>query len=257
MQFGICSLSIIPIRKEPSHRSELISQLLFGEVFTVTKEQGEWLFVVCAYDGYEGWISTAQFTSINSKDFESHLASPHGISVDIVGSSSSGNQSIAVVAGSTLPFFDGLNLRLGKDKFIFNHQAIIPENNKQAGFIEKISLRYLHAPYLWGGRSPFGIDCSGFSQIIFKFLGITLKRDAYQQAESGTTVNFIEESVTGDLAFFNNEEGKITHVGLILKDNQIIHASGKVRIDKLDHFGIFNQHTKKYSHQLKIIKRVI
>lgn len=257
MQVGVCALSIVPIRKEPSHRSELVSQLLFGEIYTVEKEQAEWRFVKCNYDSYEGWISASQHTALSNKDFEAHGTTAHGVSVDIVGSASSGNQSIAVVAGSTLPFFDGLNLKIGKDKFVFNHQAIIPENLKQAGLIEKLALRYLHSPYLWGGRSPFGIDCSGFTQIIFKFAGIKLKRDAYQQAESGITVNFIEESLPGDLAFFNNEEGKITHVGLILKDNQIIHASGKVRIDKLDHFGIYNQQTKKYSHQLKIIKRVL
>jgi cell wall-associated NlpC family hydrolase len=110
---------------------------------------------------------------------------------------------------------------------------------------------------MWGGRSPFGIDCSGFTQIIFKCIGISLKRDAYQQAEAGVVVDFIQSAELGDLAFFHNDEGKITHVGMVLKDQKIIHASGKVRIDTLDHYGIFDAEKKKYSHQLKIIKRVL
>ncbi|HRG90423.1 MAG TPA: C40 family peptidase, partial [Chitinophagales bacterium] len=120
---------------------------------------------------------------------------------------------------------------------------------------ERVAMRYLNAPYLWGGRSPFGIDCSGFTQVVFKFADVQLMRDAYQQAEQGAMVNFVEESQPGDLAFFSNDNGKIIHVGIVLKDQRIIHSSGKVRIDRLDHFGIYNADTKKYSHQLKVIKR--
>ena len=117
-------------------------------------------------------------------------------------------------------------------------------------------MRYLNAPYLWGGRSPFGIDCSGFTQLVFKFAGIKLQRDAYQQGGQGSIINFIEEVQPGDLAFFSNDEGAIIHVGIMLKDNRIIHSSGKVRIDKIDHFGIYNAETKKHSHLLKLIKRM-
>ena len=148
-----------------------------------------------------------------------------------------------------------MNFKIAKEKFIYNGQAIQSEA-KSSVLLERVAMRYLNAPYLWGGRSPFGIDCSGFTQMVFKFTGIKLLRDAYLQAEQGTVINFIEESQPGDLAFFTNEEGRITHVGIILKDQQIIHASGKVRIDKIDHFGIYSATQKKYSHQLKIIKRM-
>jgi cell wall-associated NlpC family hydrolase len=128
---------------------------------------------------------------------------------------------------------------------------------RTVNMLEKVALRFLHAPYLWGGRSPLGIDCSGFTQVLYKCLGIAIPRDAYQQADIGKTVNFAEEATLGDLAFFQNETGKITHVGMILKDKKIIHSSAMVRIDTFDHFGIFNADTNKYSHQLKIIKRIL
>ena len=110
---------------------------------------------------------------------------------------------------------------------------------------------------MWGGRSFFGIDCSGFTQIAFKLNGFKLPRDASQQALIGTPLSFVEEAQAGDLAFFDNEEGKIIHVGIILEDAKIIHASGKVRVDKLDHYGIFNVDSKRYSHHLRVIKRVL
>ena len=156
-----------------------------------------------------------------------------------------------------MPNFDGINFKIGKEKFIYNGQAVMADQIRTVNMLEKVAMRYLHAPYLWGGRSPLGIDCSGFVQVLYKCIGISIPRDAYQQADIGKTVNFAEEATLGDLAFFNNEEGKITHVGMILKDKKIIHSSSMVRIDTFDHFGIFNADTKKYSHQLKIIKRIL
>ena len=133
---------------------------------------------------------------------------------------------------------------------------------KTQGFSQKKHLInnamiFLNAPYLWGGRTPFGIDCSGFTQIIYRLQGINIPRDAYKQAEIGTTLSFINESEEGDLAFFDNAEGKIIHVGIIMKKNYIIHASGKVRIDKIDQEGIFNIEKKKHTHKLRIIKSIV
>lgn len=243
------------MRKEPSHRSEQISQLLFGETFEVSKEQTSWMYIKTTYDGYEGWIDYNQFTNLSDKDFYAITANEPGIALELSGSAASTYNSIPIVAGSSLPFFDGLNFKIAKEKFIYNGQAVQPDGKNPAVF-ERIAMRYLNAPYLWGGRSPFGIDCSGFTQVVFKFTGTPLKRDAYQQAEQGSVVNFIEEAIPGDLAFFANPEGHITHVGIILKHNRIIHSSGTVRIDTLDHFGIYNASSQKYTHQLKIIKRI-
>lgn len=253
MKYGIAALSIIPIRSEPSHRSEMVSQLLFGEAFEVILEQNNWLQIKCTYDGYTGWIDSNQFTPIAEKDIN-NLAVSTGLALDLMSNATSGYHAIPIVTGSNLPVFDGLNFKIGKEKFIYNGQALLADARNPAVF-ERVAMRYLNAPYLWGGRSPFGIDCSGFTQVVFKFTGVQLMRDAYQQAEQGAVVNFVEESQPGDLAFFSNDTGKIIHVGIVLKDQRIIHSSGKVRIDRLDHFGIFNADTKKYSHQLKVIKR--
>lgn len=255
---GIANVSIIPLRKEPSHKSEMVSQILFGETYQVKETKaGKWLLVSCDYDGYEGWLSEPSFHGLNIKEYKQLQESARAVSLDIVSTAMGENGSIAIACGSTLPFYDGMNFKLHKEKFIFNGSAAQQEQ-VNISMVEKIALKYLNVPYLWGGRSPFGIDCSGFTQIVFKCLFTLLKRDAYQQAEQGITINFVEEALLGDLAFFTDtNEERISHVGIVLKDNQIIHASGKVRIDKLDHFGIFNINKKKYSHRLKILKRVL
>ena len=162
---------------------------------------------------------------------------------------------VPILIGSSLPNFDGLNFKIDKKKYLFQGISL-ENNNSNISKIQKIALKYLHAPYLWGGRSPFGIDCSGFTQIVFKFLDILLPRDAYQQAELGTSIAFVEETKIGDLAFFGTEE-KITHVGIVLSNTEIIHASGKVKIDRIDHLGIYSKEQKKYTHKLRTIKRLI
>ena len=130
-------------------------------------------------------------------------------------------------------------------------------NQKPKSDIVSTAFLYLNAPYLWGGKSPFGIDCSGFTQMVYKLCGYKLLRDAYQQSNQGDALSFIEESEPGDLAFFDNEEGKIIHVGIIMENNYIIHASGKVRIDRLDHLGIYNAEQNKHTHRLRVIKKIV
>ena len=255
MKYGIAMLSIIAIRKEMSHRSEQISQLLFGETYEIMQKQGSWRLIKCTYDDYEGWIDENQHYELNEREYLNIAANDSGLALELVNSAASSTHSVPILAGSSLPFFDGMNFKIGKEKFIYNGQAVQSDAKNTAVF-ERIALRYTNAPYLWGGRSPFGIDCSGFTQLVFKFIGVPLLRDAYQQAGQGSVINFIEEAQPGDLAFFANDEGKIIHVGIILKDSRIIHASGKVRIDKIDHFGIYHAEQKKYSHNLKIIKRI-
>lgn len=257
MAYGICNLSIVPIRQEPAHRSEQASQLLFGETFTITDQQNEWIKILTSYDEYEGWIQRAQFLPLELTAFNELQKTPSYFCYDLVQILINHQQLFTIVLGSTLPLYRANSCRLGETDFTFEGNARLPENNISTSIVLENAFMYLNAPYLWGGRSPFGIDCSGFTQMVFKLSGIKLKRDAWMQAEQGTPVHLLDESQPGDLAFFDNEEGKIIHVGILTAKNRIIHSSGKVRIDSIDHHGIFNQETKRYSHNLRLIKRIL
>ena len=133
----------------------------------------------------------------------------------------------------------------------------IAEKDFTKSNLEYVYQEYLDTPYLWGGKSAFGIDCSGFVQQVYKMFGIKLLRDAYLQAEQGVPVQNLAQSKLGDLAFFKNENGRIVHVGMLLENHKIVHASGNVRIDIIDENGIINSETGKRTHQLSLIKRMI
>ncbi len=250
MQYGICRLGIVPVRKSPSDSSEMVTQLIYGDHFEVLTKQKNWLQIRIAFDQYEGWIDEKQILEISFENFEICSNDFFNCSNELIEYVQHPDQSLmAVPLGSSLVglsifkhHFEGT-----KNKPLLDQKAKIPET----------AFLYLNAPYLWGGKTPFGIDCSGLSQMVYKLHGYVLPRDAYQQAKMGEALSFIEESEPGDLAFFDNEEGHIIHVGIMLKDNYIIHAHGHVRVDRIDHTGIFNVDTKNYSHQLRVIKKII
>lgn len=259
MQHGICNLSVVPGRIEPSDKSEMITQLLFGEHFTILRKQGNWLYVRCSYDNYECWIDKKQCQEISFETWQELESREITVSMElfyILEDSERGFYQ-PVVIGSTLPYFDGTSCNLEGFEYGFDGQTNTVKHGKIEDFITQCAYTFINAPYLWGGRSPLGIDCSGFTQVVYKTAGIKLERDAYQQATQGTTLGFISEARAGDLAFFDNAEGRIIHVGIILPNQKIIHASGQVRIDAVDHQGIFNAETGVYTHQLRLIKRII
>jgi cell wall-associated NlpC family hydrolase len=237
----------------------MVSQLLFGEHFSILEEKEEWIKLKFATDGYEGWISDKQFSPIRENTFHELNSEPSKIVSDLISivTEVQGNSSFPLVMGSVLPKLNGNKLKLENRDYIFEGSFSDFKEKKSSSSIIKTAFLFLNSPYLWGGRTSLGIDCSGFTQMAFRLNGYQLPRDASQQAEIGDALNFVEEAKEGDLAFFDNEEGKITHVGIIMKDQQIIHASGKVRIDKFDHFGIFHSENKKYSHKLRVIKKVL
>ena len=247
MKYGICALSIVPVREETSDPSEQVNQLLYGDLFKITDERKNWFRVRSAHDGYEGWIDRKQAHLIDKDTFERCLREEVNYSQDLVDHVElPDGQLLTIVMGSATSRaqvmghrFDGLQ-RPGDRTALVDY-----------------ALMYLNAPYLWGGKSPFGIDCSGYTQMVYKLAGVSLMRDASQQATQGEALSFIEESEPGDLAFFDNSDGNITHVGIILEDHHIIHAHGKVRIDRIDHSGIFNRDQGKHTHKLRVIKRII
>lgn len=239
MKKKVCLLAVIPMRKEPSDRSEMVSQILFGETMDVLDETEKWALVRLHHDQYEGWVDRKQISDHNGSTADT--STPYYVKTLFA------NQNIG-----------GSNLILPAGAVLNNSQGNTSSGNTS---LKEYASMFLEAPYLWGGRTFMGIDCSGFTQVVFRLAGINLMRDAYQQAEQGELISFIEETHTGDLAFFENTEGKIIHVGIVLREGQgdikIIHASGKVRTDKLDHLGIFNEEIGAYSHSLRIIRRMV
>ncbi|SNR30726.1 C40 family peptidase [Lutibacter flavus] len=256
MQYGICNLSIIPLRIEPNDASEMVSQLLFGEHFKVLESRKKWSKIRIAFDNYEGWIDNKQYEEITEEIYDEIRNSKNCFTGELIDFATDENKNFSMITmGSSLPFFKNQNLLINNSKFHYEGQIFNTKLPKES--IVEIAFKYINSPYLWGGKTPFGIDCSGLTQMVYKLCGYNLLRDASQQATQGEVLSFIEESEPGDLAFFDNNEGIITHVGIIMKDNYIIHAHGKVRIDMIDHSGIFNLDDQKHTHKLRVIKKII
>jgi len=258
MIFGICPLSVVSIRSSASHKSELVSQLLFGELFEVMERKGrQWLKVRCQSDNCVGWIAADQAKPVTPSEFAAYREQ-FAYSLELVQAVMGEDHFLPVTLGARLPNFDGLRFQLGEARFTFSGQAVFPEDIDQgAGFVLKIARRYLRAPFLWGGRSPLGIDSSGLVQVVYQMAGIAMPREPQQQVMVGTTVDFVEQARPGDLAFFENRNGRITHAGIILPKGQLIHACGQVRIDRVDHYGIYDVDRERYTHRLRLVKRVL
>ena len=249
MQYGICNLSLVPLRLDPSDKSELVSQLLYGEHFKVLEQRKNWSKIRLAFDKYEGWIDNKQYVEVTKEGYEDINSSKPKYSTDLVEFiEDENNQLHPILLGSSIN-----SLKFLKHK---HDGSILSEVMPKENLIKTASL-YLNSPYLWGGKTPFGIDCSGFTQMVYKINGYRLLRDASQQASQGEVLSFIEESEPGDLAFFDNAEGDIIHVGIIMGNNYIIHAHGKVRIDRLDQSGIYNINQNRHTHKLRVIKKII
>lgn len=250
MQYGICHLSIVAVKSAAEDTSPMISQLLYGEHFKVLEQRKLWSKIRNAFDGCEGWVSNNQISLIDETEFRKidNLETPK-YSTDLISYITLDNSTlIPIVLGScvintpTLPYtFEGGRV----------------ESKMEKSNIVSTALMYLNAPYLLGGKTPFGLDCSGFTQLVYKLCGYQLFRNALEQSGQGTALSFIEESEPGDLAFFDNAEGEIFHVGIIMQNNYIIHVHGKVRLDRLDHTGIFNTDIGNYTHSLRVIKKII
>ncbi|MEW7291864.1 C40 family peptidase [Aquimarina sp. 2304DJ70-9] len=249
MQYGICNLSIVPLRFEPRDPSEMVSQLLYGEHFKVLEKRKKWSKIRLAFDQYEGWIDNKQYIEVTEEQYKTFDQQDISLSGDLVEFiSCDQNQLMPIPLGASLGALEFL-------KHSYDGHRISQKQSKE--HLVESAFMYLNTPYLWGGKTNFGIDCSGFTQMVYKLNGYQLLRDASQQATQGEPLSFIEESEPGDLAFFDNEEGSIIHVGIMMKDNYIIHAHGKVRVDRIDHTGIYNTEKRTHTHNLRVIKRII
>ncbi len=237
------------MRSENSHESELVSQLLYGDFFKILSKKNEWLQINSLNDSYIGWINDKQVKEISKINAEKITFDDKIFLTRLIDYiETDENELSSIVLGSNI----------GACKYL-GHKYDGPKNKKTKtkSNLTKVASLYLNSPYLWGGKTPFGIDCSGLTQMIYRINGYKIPRDANEQSEFGETLSFIDESEPGDLAFFDDKEGKITHVGMLLENNYILHAHGNVRIDRIDQTGIFNQVKQKHSHKLRIIKKIL
>ncbi len=259
MAFAVCTVSIMPLRAVSDDRSEMVSQILFGETLEVLEQSPNWAYVRISYDNYQGWVDPKQFTIIDDQEMNRISTSPMFYSNDLVQvvSSKNNKQMIPLLMGSHMPALIQNKFKIADQEYTYEGSSVISNIKPKRKTIIENAMTFINAPYLWGGKSPFGIDCSGLTQTVYKLSGIKLDRDASLQAKQGDTVNFITDAKVGDLAFFDNNDGNIIHVGILLGDNKILHASGKVRVDAIDHQGIFNIDSRKYTHKLRIIKSFI
>ncbi|REC43931.1 MULTISPECIES: C40 family peptidase [unclassified Chryseobacterium] len=238
MDKGICIVTVAPVRAENSDRAEIVTEILYGESADILEVNKNWTKIKMHYDGYEGWMDTKQIKPVT----EEYLA----------------NRKVTLITED----FSSIMTLEGKTLLSMGSEVEFPAvaSRRSHDVRESIALtakEFLNIPYLWGGKSFFAVDCSGFVQLVYKIHNVKMPRDTYQQAEVGETLSFVEESQPGDLAFFENSEGKIIHVGIMLDNQKIIHASGKVRIDTLDSSGIFNKEMNKHTHKLRVIKSIL
>lgn len=253
MDYAIVKVPVAPIRRKPRHQSEMTNQLLFGDAVKVLKEKNElWIKVRCLSDQYEGWITSHMLQEVSSEQAKAPSRYVTGAMMNTIEVE---DRRLLVPAGASLPLFDGAEGRIGQMSYRFQGsflgiegQVFAPEKLKEFAFA------WLNAPYLWGGKTIFGVDCSGFVQVNFKMIGMQLPRDAWQQAQEGKLVDGLKQAECGDLAFFDDKD-EIVHVGILLDSERIIHASGMVRIDQIDKKGIIHSGTGKRTHSLRVIKR--
>lgn len=254
MDYAIVIVPAAPVRKKSKHQSEMTNQLLFGEGVKVLKEKGSlWIKVRSLYDNYEGWMTNTLVKAVSEEEAKAFCVF---VTADRVNNIQLENILLQVPAGASLPSFQNGEGKIGD--WVYKTEATVHERTNAApeeALVKRLTAEWLNSPYQWGGKTIFGVDCSGFVQINYKRMGVDLPRDAWQQAQEGRMINKLKEAKCGDLAFFDDKE-EIVHVGILLDQNTIIHASGKVRIDQIDKKGIINTDTGKRTHSLRVIKRL-
>lgn len=257
-EYAICRTAIAALRRGPSNRSEMVSQLLFGELVIVREWRGrQWAQIVTEADGSECWVAQSQIQLISTAEAQA-WRTQFAYVLDLFQPAFGDEGVVPLSIGARLPDFDGMRFALGSAVYTFSGQAVAPAQLPPSPeLVVKLARKWINTPFLWGGRSPFGIDSPALVQLTYGLVGIKLPRTADAQLHCGRTIHFVDEMQPGDMAFFENSAGRIHHVGLVLPERQLLHVYGKTRVDTLDHFGIFCYEAGRYTHRLRILKRLL
>ena len=239
MEYGVISINIVPVRKKNNAKSEMTNQLFFGEIISIIELEHNWSFIKSNLDDYRGWIRNLHFQKILEKDYNLLSKKQNEFATNEMVLTND-DIEITIPTGSLI----------SSAKFL---KYCYRKTNGSKSIIQTIK-SFLHTPYLWGGKTKFGTDCSGLVQSIFKTINILLPRDACDQYKFGKEIN--SDFKLGDLAFFGKSSKKIRHVGILIDSTKIVHAYGIVRIDKLTSKGIYNNEEKRITHILQKVKRV-
>ena len=258
--YAINHTPLLPLRAGAAEESELVSQILYGEIMTIIETIDRWAKVENFVDGETGWVDKKMLTIINWTQFDNYSNNMHTkVYCPLMECVNNQNNEKLLLPGGSIVYnnwkFNAINSPLAFSPADFDYEMFPPEK-PNGNYIVEMAKRYLNAPYLWGGKSVMGIDCSGLVQVVYSIAGAQLPRNSSEQAKHGEQVHFLEDARAGDLAFFGKEEGKISHVGILLNSSQIIHASGWVKVEKIDNHGIISSVTGEYTHTLRAIKRI-
>jgi len=255
---GIVSLPLVPLRSVDHDTSEMITQLLFGECVNILEVKEKWILVQNINDGYRGWADRKMIHVLTDmqKD-EIDKAAPFCVHTPYITVQKLSGGNMLLPGGSLLyQLKDGVFSFAGEN--YATETVMYPVEQQRTGdLLCELALQYLNSPFLWGGKSIFGIDCSGLVQVVFSMIGISLPRDAAQQIEHGEVIDFLSEVKPGDLAYFEDSEGAIVHVGIMLNHRQVLHAAGCVKIENMDYQGIISSRTGGYTHKLRLVKRLL
>jgi gamma-D-glutamyl-L-lysine dipeptidyl-peptidase len=257
LDYGVSRLALVAVRTAPHSDAKQITELLFGDHYEVFKKaESDWVYIKIHFDGSEGWIETEQHHSISQEYFDQINHANFKITTDLTCNILFKKSPITILLGSIVPISNSELFKM-EEQFAFNGEAKSLGQKREAEFLITTAMKYLNAPHFPGGKSPFGIDAAGLVQMVFKIAGYTLPHAVSNQLTEGKTVKSLHEAMPGDLAFFSRKEGDVSHVGIVLSDEKIIHAFGRVRVDHLMEEGIMRADSRIYTHYLKEIRRIV
>lgn len=261
--------SIIPMRAEASEASEMLTQMLFGETCTVLEELPRWKRVRSDLDGQEGWVDFKMITPMSAAEYRTYYKEWRDTHARVLfpmtyAVSQNNQQTLPLTLGTRLPNYqpDGTFSVLGV-QFRIDPNMVAPE----AAILNEQNLLHvtrflLNTPYLWAGKSALGMDCSGLTQVVHTLFGHELKRNAREQITQGRAIKQLRSAKAGDLAFFDHHDDRISHVGILLDSERILHCSGRVKVERIDSEGIYStemadgEHPDgQYTHHLVAIRR--